>query len=365
MAKQQRKRFRWIFPLFLVLYAAAFLYFTDKGLTWFWGYMDAYEQTRPHIALNAYEEKLTAEYVVNASQALIDQIDHNVQSKESCRQVLLDALKDKLICAKKVKESTEDKHVYAVMCGSKAIGTMEMERCGEPVMDFVPWVVTKDSFDLSYLITDSVSVTVPSTFSVYVNGNLLSSSYITVDNIHYEQLEEYYDTYSLPHKVTYEAGPFLGPSEMTIKDPMGNTVSMDALEDMSQYIDNCSDDEVAALDTIANGFIRSYVAFTSRTGGDNSKNYWDLTKYMVPNGELSKRMHAALDGLYWISDRGAKLTELNIHHYVSVGDGRYLCDLTYIVDTQNYAGSIQTTSNLKVFFVETEQGLRAESMLSY
>jgi hypothetical protein len=140
---------------------------------------------------------------------------------------------------------------------------------------------------------------------------------------------------------------------------------MDALEDMSQYIDNCSDDEVAALDTIANGFIRSYVAFTSRTGGDNSKNYWDLTKYMVPNGELSKRMHAALDGLYWISDRGAKLTELNIHHYVSVGDGRYLCDLTYIVDTQNYAGSIQTTSNLKVFFVETEQGLRAESMLSY
>ena len=99
MAKKQKRKFRWIFPLFLVLYAAVFLYFTDKGLTWFWGYMDAYEQTRPHITLNAYEEKLTAEYVANASQALIDQIDHNVQSEESCRQVLLDALKDNITCS--------------------------------------------------------------------------------------------------------------------------------------------------------------------------------------------------------------------------------------------------------------------------
>lgn len=365
MAKQEKKKRRWIFPLLLLIYAILFLGATKYGLDWFWDYMDAYEKSRPHIALNAYEEKLTAEYVVNASQALINQIDHHVQSEDSCRQVLLEALKDKITCAKKTRESTEDKHIYAVMCGKKAIGTMEMERCGEPVMDFVPWVVTKDSFDLSYLITEPVNVTVPSSFSVYVNGNLLSSNYITEDNIHYEQLEEYYDTYSLPHKVTYQAGPFLGASELKITDADGAEVSMDALQDMSKYISNCTGDEVAALDTIAGGFIRSYVAFTSRTGGDNGKNYRDLTNYMVPNGELSKRMYAALDGLYWISDRGAKLAELTIHHYVSVGQGRYLCDLTYVVDTQNFTGNIQTSSNLKVFFVETEQGLRAESMLSY
>ena len=365
MAKQVKKKHRWVFPLILVIYAVLFLGATAYGLNWFWDYMDAYEQSRPHIALNAYEDTLTAEYVANASGALIDQIDHNVQSKESCRQVLLNALTGKITCAKKSRECTEDKQVYAILCDKKVIGTMEMERRGKESMGFVPWVVTKDSFDLSYLITESVSITVPSHFSVYVNGNLLSGDYITQDNIHYEQLEEFYDTYSLPHMVSYQAGPFLGPSEMKVTDPSGAEISMDALQDMSKYISNCSEAEVAALDTIAGDFIRSYVAFTSRTGGDNYKNYRTLAKYMVPNGELSKRMHAALDGLYWISDRGATLTELDIHHYVSVGEGRYLCDLTYVVNTKNFAGDIQTSSNLKVFFVETEDGLKAESMLSY
>lgn len=365
MAKKEKKKRRWIFPLLLLIYAIAFLGAAAYGLDWFWDYMDAYEQSRPHIALNAYTEKLTADYVLSKTDALVQQIDHHVQSEESCRKVLLDALNGKLTCAKKGRESTEDKHVYAVLCDKKVIGTMQMERCGEEIMGFIPWAVTGDSFDLSYLITDPISITVPSHFKVSVNGNLLDDTYITADNIHYPQLEEFYDTYSLPHKVTYQAGPFLGESKMEITDAEGNAVSMDDLEDMSIYISNCTESETTDLDAIADAFIRKYVAFTSRTGGDNLKNYNALAEHMVKNGELSKRMYAALDGLYWISDRGAVLSSLDIHHYVSVGNGRYLCDLTYVVDTNNFSGSVQTTNNLKVFFIETADGLKAESMLSY
>lgn len=365
MAKKERKKRRWIFPLFLVLYAILFLGTARYGLEWFWDYIDAYEQSRPHIALNAYEEALTSEYIANTCGPLIDQIDHHVQSEESCRQVILEALSGKLTCAKKSRESTDTKHVYAVLCDKKAIGTMEMEQIGEPIMGFIPWVVTKDSFDLSYLITEPVGTTVPSDFHVYVNGNLLDSSYITVDNIHHEELEEFYDSYTLPYMVTYQAGPFLGPSELTITDPDGNSITDEDLQDMSVYIDNCSDEEIAALDTIADGFIRHYVAFTSRSGGDNGKNYRALTQYMVPNGDLSKRMYAALDGLYWIADRGAVITDLNIHHYINVGQGRYLCDLTYVVTMNTFSGLMETINHLKIFFVETDAGLRAESMLSY
>lgn len=365
MAKKEKKKHRWIFPLLLFIYAIAFLGAAAYGLDWFWDYMDAYEQSRPHIALNAYEEKLTADYVLSKSAALVQQIDHHVQSEESCREVLLDALKGKLTCAKKSRESTEDKHVYAVLCDKKVIGTMKMERIGDQILGFTPWLVTGDSFDLSYLITEPIGVTVPSDFKVYVNGNLLDDTYITEDNIHYSQLEEFYDTYPLPHKVTYQAGPFLGESKMEITDADGNAVSMEDLKDMSVYISNCTESETAALDAIADAFIRKYVAFTSRSGGDNSKNYYALAEEMVSGGELSKRMYAALDGLYWISDRGAVLSKLDIHHYVSVGNGRYLCDLTYVVDTNNFSGSVQTTNNLKVFFVETENGLKTESMLSY
>ena len=365
MAKREKKRFRWIFPLFLVLYAAAFLWVTKNGLEWFWEYIDAYEQSRPYIALNAYEEDLTSEYIVGKCGALVDQIDHHVQSEESCRQVLLNELNGKLTCAKKSRESTEVKHVYAILCDKKVVGTMEMEQIGEPIMGFIPWVITKDSFDLSYLITEPVGITVPSDFPVYVNGNLLDSTYITVDNIQHPELEEFYETYPLPYMVTYQAGPFLGPSELTVTDPAGNPITEEDLVDMSVYIDNCTEAEIEAINTIANSFVNRYVAFTSRAGGDNAKNYYALAECMVPNGDLSKRMYAALDGLYWIADRGAVITDFDIHHYVNVGDGRYLCDLTYVVSMNTFSGLMETVNNIKIFFVETDKGLRAESMLSY
>ncbi len=365
MAEKTRKKRRWIFPLVLLLYAIAFLAAANQGLKWFWGYMDAYEQTRPHIALNSYTQKLTREYVVSKCDSLIAEIDHNVQSEESCRKVLLDALAEPLTCAKKSKESTEAKHIYAILCGKKAIGTMEMERIGEETMGFTPWVVTGDCFDLSYLITDAVSVTVPSTFQVLVNGYPLSDDYVTEDQIQYAHLKDFYGSYSLPHMRSYQAGPFLGSAEMKLLDPSGNEVSPEELDDMSQYISNCTDAQIPALDAIADSFIRRYVAFTTRSGGDNQKNYQALLQTLVPNGELSKRMQAALDGLSWVVDRKAVLTSLQLHYYIDLGDGRYLCDLTYAVDSKGYAGTVQTVSDLWVIFVETQDGLKTEFMLSY
>ena len=70
MAKTVKKR-RWIFPVALVLYAIVFLGAAAFGLRWFWDYIDAYEQSRPHIALDAYMEELTAEYVADRCGDLI------------------------------------------------------------------------------------------------------------------------------------------------------------------------------------------------------------------------------------------------------------------------------------------------------
>ncbi len=365
MTDRSTKKRRWIFPVVLTLYALVFLCACGHGLSRFWDYMAAYEQTRPHIALNAYTEKLSKDYVINASASLIEQIDHHVQNEDSCRAVLRNALTEPITCAKKSRESTEDKHVYAILCGKKLIGTMEMERCGEEIMGFTSWMVTKDSFDLSYLITDPISITVPDSFRVYVNGNLLGCEYITQDNIHYPQLEAFYGTDSLPHMVTYQAGPFLGPSGMKLLDPAGKEVSPEALADPSKYISNCSDEEISALNTITDSFIRKYIAFTTRSGGDNTKNYQALAEVLVPNGELSQRMYAALGGLAWVSDRNAQLESLTFHHYVRTGSGAFVCDLTYTVSTRGAAGTVQNTNRLKLVFVETEAGLKAESMLSY
>ena len=363
MAKR-KKRSLWRFILGMEIYALLFLGAAAWGLHSLWGYMEAYERSRPHIALDAYMETLTAEYVCDASWELIAKIDHTLQSEENCRQVIRDSLSGGITCAKKSAECTPDKQVYVLRSGGKVIGTMEMERQGEAVHGFIPWAVTGDSFDLSFLLTDPVSVTVPSEYPVYAGGNPLTEAHITQSGIPYDLLGEFYGDYALPTMTTYTAGPFLGEVRLSVTDPEGTAVFIDETTDVNTFLDNCTSEEQAQLDTVITGFIRSYVDFTTCAGNDSEANYRRLVPYMIPGGELAKRMHAALDGLQWVSDRGAELSALTVSQCVNIGGGRYLCDVTYTVDTRDYTGQVQTTSRVKLIFLQTEDGLKAETMLS-
>ena len=364
MTKCKTKR-RWIFPVALLAYALVFLCAAAIGFDFLWDYMDAYEQSRPHIALHAYEEKLTAQYVADKCTDLIGQIDHKVQSEENCRQVILDALKGNFSFAKKSSESDEDHHVYVIRCGAKVIGTMEMERKGESMQGFIPWQVTKDSFDLSFLLTDPVSITVPEGFTVTVFGNTLDSSYITKSDIPFSLLKEFYDEYDLPHMVTYSAGPFLGEATLTPLDTNGNAVAITEETDMNTFLNNCSAEENDALTDVVQNFVQCYMDFTSCKNNSTSTNYQELAKFMVSGGELAKRMRDAFDGLSWVSDRHATLDKVEIGHFANIGNGRYLCDVTYTVNTRTFNGDVKTTANVKLVFLQTENGLKAEAMVSF
>ena len=353
---------RWGFPIALLVYALVFLIALAVGLGWFWQYMADFESSRPDTALEGYMNSLTAEYVADRSGDLIGRIDHNVQTEAQCRQVLMSALGGDFSSAKKSKESGEDRHVYAIRCGSRVIGTMEMERCGEMVGSFQTWVVTKEVFDLSYLISEPVSITVPEDYPVYACGNLLKKDYITQDKIPYALLKGLYEDYALPYMVTYTAGPFLGMAELTVTDPDGNAVAIDEKTDMTVFLNNCSREQTSQVDAHVNGFIQSYVDFLSCTGGDTAANYKALSAYMVPDGELVRRMRTAMEGLKWVTDRGAKISDITVHNRLAMADGRYLWDVTYVVDTKDFAGSIETEARVKLILTETDAGLKTEAM---
>ena len=221
------------------------------------------------------------------------------------------------------------------------------------------------SFDLSYLITGTVSTTAPSHYPVYVNGNLLTEEYVTESSIEFAELEEFYGDYELPTMSIYVAGPCLGEINLTVTDPNGNEVVIDEQTDMNVFINNCTEEEVKALDTFTEAYIRSYVKFTSSVDGSNYENYANLTTYMVPNGKLAERMFDAIDGLYYAQSYADKIVSITINHRVNIGDGRYMCDVTYVVDTTGRAGVVQTTNNVKIIIVETNDGLKAEAMTSY
>lgn len=365
MAKWKKKHTgALIFTIFLCLYAIAFLFLTSKGLDYLWKYMEAYEASRPKYGIEAYMESLTQDYICDKNADLIAQIDHNVQSEEACKDVIRQAIGTEYTYVKNIAETTDNKIVYLIRAGSKVIGRAEMTPVGETSYGYTPWKVTADSYDLSDLLAPSVRVTVPSFYEVSVNGNVLSQDYITESGGHFSLLEEYYADYQLPTIVTYEAGPFLGGGEMVVKDAEGNVVDMSTVTDMNTLLPACTEEEIVKVKQIVTDFVQDYVDFSSKTGGDTSYNYRKLMEHIVPNGVLAKRMYAAIDGLYWVSDRGAKLDSIEISAYYPMGDGRYMCDLVYKVNTRNLTGQIQTESHIKITVIETDKGLLAESMVS-
>ena len=367
MAKHLRKPGFKRFFLGLTIYAVVFLVLAFLGLTVFWDFIDAYELSRPKNAVAPYVEQLTPEQMAAADTALLAQIDHNIQSEEACKEFIAGSLTQDITYAQNVAESSDTQLVYMILHGGKAIGKVTLGTEEADSYGFTPWKVIDSSFDFSHLVGTGASITVPYDFTVYANGVALDSSYITQDNIPYEVLKDYYASYQLPHMVTYTVDPILGDILLTAQDKNGNQVTVDENTDLTVYMDNCTESERKAAADFLEPFLRRYVAFTSNYGGNTNtgNNYYTLLNYLVPGGDMAKRMAQALDGLYWARDSVSVITDTQIHHTVNLGDGHFLCDVTYTVKAEVYRDDPITVNNAKVILKQTEKGLLVESLMVY
>ena len=361
-----QKKFPWL-AVGMTLYALLFLAAVSFGLAWFWQYIEAYENSRPLTTMEVFMAQLDVDAIPDTATNVYDAVDPYLQSSEESRAYVANTLSGGISYARRLSECTDQHTVYTLQSGGKTIGKVTLTAQEADAFGFTPWVVTDVSYDFSHLLkkitTDTI--TVPCDYTVYLNGVKLTEDYIIKDHIEYELLADFYDDYDLPYLVTYQSGPVLGESVLTVKDAQGNDVVIDEEADRSEYLHNCTELEISQLDAIVSDFVSSYVDFSSRKGGDSYANYNDLCKYMVPKGELAKRMKEAIAGLSWVTDRHAELTALQITHYVNIGSGRYLCDVTYDVDTSNYSGSIHVTNHAKLIILETDSGLRVEVMAGY
>lgn len=363
---QKVKKARWgLFFLFLFLWVAAILGASYYGLKYLWSYLDAYENSRPKNTINAYMEQLTEEHICDLGMAVTEQIDTNLQSEEECRAIIMEVLSGGVTHAKKSKECTDTRQVYVLRSGGVVIGEFAIESGTPDEYGFTVWSLKEESFDFSFLIGEKVSLTAPSDYIVSVNGHALGSEYIIEDNIHYEEIEEYYEDYDMPYRVTYEAGPFLGQLEMTVTDPEGNPVTLDENFDWSQFYHNCTDEETKALDEFTEIFVERYVAFTGSNKNTRYGTYDKLIEYVVADSDLARRLQTAIAGLQFGQSQGDKVVSIVAHHQFRIEEGRYICDITYEVDTTGKEGVVRTTTNAKLFIVETDDGLKLESMSIY
>lgn len=364
--KPQKQRKGWGFAIFMILYALVVLAAAAWGLSKFWDYMDAYEHSRIKNTMDAYMEEVTPQYVCDRSGDLIDSIDHYLQSEEDCKQVILDFLSGGITYARKTSECTDTCTVYVLRSGGKVIGQVELVPQDEARYGFTPWVVKGDSFDLSFLIGSPATITVDHTMQVYAGSVLLDNSYVTETGLEYEAVEDFYGELELPYKLSYTAGPILGQTVLHAMDADGNILTITQESDLDPYLNNCTEAVHAELDAFNQDFTNRYVRYLTSRKDNRQHNYEQLMSLLVDGSSLEMRVSNAYEGLEFGQSQSDTIVRFSSNHIIDLGNDKYLCDITYEVDSLGRDGELhRSVNNAWLFLVRTDSGLKAERLLSY
>ena len=361
--KKKKKSGAW-FIVGMFLYAILILGAAYFGLKFLWGYLEAYEASRPANAVTAYMNQLTKEYIVDKCENVFENVDHNLQSEEACRQLLLDEFDSGLRHLKKSKECTDTRMVYVVKAGSTVVGQFVIEANEPDQFGFTTWDLAEESFDMSYITGTTKTITVPDCCTVTVNGVKLDESYIKEDKIPYEEIKEYYKDYDLPCKVTYQVGPLLGDFEMVVTDEDGTVLTIDDTFDWEPYYYNVTEEEIEQIDDFTELFLEKYIDFTGSNKNTRHKTYNALIDHVVADSDLAKRLKDAIAGLQFGQSKGDEIVSIDTHLRIRLGD-KYLVDMTYEVDTTGREGVVRTATNARLLLVKTSDGFMTESIILY
>jgi len=366
MSNVQKKKRISRFAIGMMIYAVLFLVIACVGLAFFWDYMEAYEYSRPKVAINAYMQNLTEEHICDLSQELIDQVDHNIQTEDQCRAYIMEAI-DGISYAKKSKECTDKRQVFVLRTGAKVIGEFSIVAREDGKYGFTPWYFEQESFDLETLnlFGSDYQATVPSDHTVTVNGFALTDDYVVDGMVLYEEIEDYYKDYDLPYRVTYSVAPIMGEMNVVITDLEGNEVTFNEDTDWTPYFHNCTEEEAKALDEFTEKYVNLYVTFTGSRRNSRFVNYNRLIAHVVKDTDFAQRLWDAVEGLEFGQTQSYKIVSITPNHQVRLAEGKYLCDFSYEVDITGYNGVVRDYTDAKIIVVQTDSGMKVESMNIY
>ena len=351
------------FPLFLLAYVLFWVILIMAGLRYLWGAMVSYEASRPVHTIDAYAASFDDDHIHRLVDGFIGTLDHNLQSEEEAYGLIRACFDGELSYAKMSALSTEDKLVYAISLDGRKVGSVTMvkrDEKGETV-----WFIADEEMDFSWLLSSN-SITVPSSWRVNCNGHELGEDYLTETGIPYEELEELAaDGYPTPSKVSYAIDGYLGEKGFTVTDLSGNSYVTDGGVQEGDLSESLSVEKKGEAERLTGQFLELYIQFMSCSNRNPSGNYLNLRPYMVAGSKIDRRVHGAIEGLTWASSRGDVLHDVNILSIIELGEGYYLTDVTYQIDTKSAAGIYTSDAAVKIIMQDTEKGLLVENLYTY
>lgn len=374
----RKKRNKIIYWVLLIVYAAALFAGVVLVLQTLWDFAELYEKSMPDDVIDSYVSQLNTDLWEEGLAETMSLMEHPFQSDEECKTVVMELLNGEIDHIRSVS-ADPNLNAYSLRVGNSSFGKVYLVKDDTKNANFVidildkevelpwdlrPWLVHSQEFDLSGLYT-SVEVTVPASYYVQLNGITLGPEHIVEQGIQFDSLKDFYGVNpNLPTKTTYRAENIIGYITPTILDENGNVYEIDSTRDDSQFIKPCDPDKFARLDEFCSKFTEKYLRYTSGIMGKySSGGYSELTGYVMPGGDLDKRLYEALDGLGWAHTSAFRLDSYQLVNAIDLGEGYYVCDVVaQTTSITQGSGENIDTNELKIIVFDNYGDIRALSL---
>lgn len=346
----------------LLIYIAVFVLVAVIALAVLYDFLRAYELSRPETAVKDYINSLLLTDSGDNTQAALGELDANIQGPEESVQNY-NALVQELSYRKDSKRSSQGELFYNLYSGDQLIGTVSLKNSDKKSFGLTFWEVADEDVDLSGF-TNSVTMSLPVDYKLFVNGYELGENYITDKNVEYETLSGFYEHFdSIPTLVSYESGKFIGDVEVVVKDGNGNEVAEENLNEVC-YLNNCDADTTTRISEFADEFINRYVFFCANTNKNEYANYDYLYQMVKPESPLQDRMYNAFWAFGYTTVYSCDIISRNINLISDLGN-YYLVDYSYTTETVGSAGPVAENSNVRFLISDNDDTLLAEAIYNY
>ncbi len=385
MAKVRKKKTKVgaiVYAVFLVLWTAALcvgVYFLWKTVWTFGGYWEA-AQISPKV--DAYMEKFDYQMWAsgeNSFKQTISAMEHPFQTDEQCVEVLREIMTDEVRCVPSVGDTGGTRRNYNLLSGRNKFGELTVVQHPfvpqeNSLLNWViekyslyPWEVEGVQFYLDGLYS-SVEVTVPSNYKVLLNDHLLNDDFIMERGIHYNVLDQYYETYEgLPTKVRYRADKIFGRVNIQILDDKGQPFEIDPEKDDSQFIEPVSEALLERFDRFNQKFTKMYLEFCSGTG-QMWYEYAQMKAFVIKDSDLDDRMLRMIDSyMGWQHNTNFNFDGCTLNGATHLGGTIYVLDVSADAGSQMPAGYEQVHRDMKIYvrYNENQDQVYAFSVEDY
>ncbi len=346
----------------LLIYSAALIIIALVALLILYGFLNAYEHSRPLTCIKDYLAEIQSEGLNESCLAALDILDENLQTREESKDYIMQILPD-IKYGKSSKLSTPESPAYILTYNDEVLGTVYLSALDKHPFGLTFWKVEHDEFDFSDL-ANSHTLVLPDDYSVFVNGHELDSQYIVEDAIEYDTLSNFYAYYdNLPRLTKYESGKYIGEENLRVLDADGNEVNTDELSE-ADFLSNCSEETVADIKEFTDEFVRRYVTYAANLNGSWFANYNNARYLTVPGSQLENRLQQAMGSFGYSTIYSCDIlsNEINI---CAKFDDVYIVDITYITETLARANPVQEENNIRLAVVPYGETYLAEAMFNY